>query len=204
MRGKKMDIKIVQYPKNYKKIIYLAGRNCYGVTNELTTKIKYSNFIYKIISCNHESLLEHINITILIKDIPRSLMEQLTRHRHASYSIKSTHFVNHKNFQYQDIPELKDNYIKLMQDVNKLYCYYTDILKLPHYIAREILPNSCLTNIIMTANIREYRLIIKQRITKDNVPLMVDLAKILLRNLYLICPECFVDIIEEIGSYELP
>ena len=194
-----MDIEIINYPLKYKNIIYQAGRNCYGVNNiDFIDENKLNSFIFNIIKNNHESVLEHINITILIKDIPRSLMEQLTRHRLCSFSIKSTHYVNHKNFDYYNLETILGNqYIQLMKRIQNLYKYYVDTNKIPHYIAREILPNSCLTNIIMTTNIREYRLILKQRLTKDNIPLMVDLMKILIRNLYLICPECFIDIIKE-------
>lgn len=195
-----MDIEIINYPLKYKNIIYEAGRNCYGINNEKVEEDKLNIFIYNLIKNNHESVLEHINITILIKDIPRSLMEQLTRHRLCSFSIKSTHYVNHKDFNYENFENILGNhYIQLMKKINNLYKYYTEEKNIPHYIAREILPNSCLTNIFMTTNIREYRLILKQRLTKNNIPLMQELMGILLRNLYLICPECFIDIIEEVG-----
>lgn len=192
-----MDIKIISYPKEYKYIIYHAGRNCYGINNEIVKEEELNNFIFNIIKNNHESVLEHVNICILISDIPRSLMEQLTRHRLCSFSIKSTHYVNHKNFDYENIEILGDSYVQLMKRIQNLYNYYIETNKIPKYIAREILPNSCLTNIFMTTNIREYRLILKQRLSENNVPLMIDLMKILIRNLYLIAPECFIDIIKE-------
>jgi thymidylate synthase (FAD) len=192
-----MNIKILNYPEKYKDIIYEAGRNCYGVNNEITTTVQKVKFIDNLIKNNHTSVLEHIHITILISDIPRSLMEQLTRHRLCSFSIKSTHYLDHSLFNYHDFEELGNQYKQLMLRIRNLYQYYTETLNIPHYIAREILPNSCLTNIVMTTNIREYRLILQQRLTKNNVPIMVELMRSLARNLYLICPECFIDIIEE-------
>jgi len=195
-----MDIEIVNYPQRYKSIIYQAGRNCYGFTpfEKDYAEEKMNSFIYNLIKFNHESVLEHVNISIFITDIPRSLMEQLTRHRLCSFSIKSTHYVKHKNFDYYDFKDiLNDQYTQLMKKIQNLYNYYVDELKIPHWIAREILPNSCLTNIFMTTNIREYRLILKQRLSKDNIPLMQELMRQLARNLYLIMPECFLDIIEE-------
>lgn len=193
-----MDIKIINYPKEYKKIIYQAGINCYGINNIETSEENMNKFIYQLIKNKHESVLEHINISIFITDIPRSLMEQLTRHRLCSFSIKSTHYVNHHDFDYLELsPILNDQYTQLMKKIRNLYNYYVDNLKIPKYIAREILPNSCLTNIFMTTNIREYRNILNQRLTNDNIPIMTELMRILCRNLYLICPECFLDIVEE-------
>lgn len=195
-----MVIEIISYPEKYKEIIYKAGRNCYGVeikTDDINDD-KQKLFIYHLIQHHHESVLEHVNVCIYIKDVPRSLMEQLTRHRLASYSIKSTHYVDHSHFEYLDLENILHNqYVQLMKKIQNLYKYYTEEKKIPHYIAREILPNSCLTNIFMTTNIREYRLILKQRLTSDNIPLMQELMRELARNLYLIMPECFLDIIEE-------
>lgn len=196
-----MDIEIIAYPTRYKEIIYQAGRNCYGIEMNSKQEIdegRLKLFIYHLIQNKHESVLEHVNISILISDVPRSLMEQITRHRLASYSIKSTHYVNHKNFDYWELsPVLGNQYIQLMKKIQNLYQFYVDDRKIPHWIAREILPNSCLTNIFMTTNVREYRLILKQRLTNENVPIMIELMKILCRNLYLIMPECFLDIVEE-------
>lgn len=196
-----MDIKVIHYPLEYKNIIYEAGRNCYGINNEMVSSDKLDLFITALIKNGHESVLEHINITILIKDIPRSLMEQLTRHRLCSFSIKSTHYVDHTNFDFYDFEKILGNqYTQLMKKINNLYIYYTKEKNITHYLAREILPNSCLTNIVMTTNIREYRLILKQRLTNSNIPLMQELMRILARNLYLCCPICFFDIVME---YEL-
>jgi thymidylate synthase (FAD) len=199
-----MEIEIINYPKDYRKIIYLAGRNCYGNESNSISSIpetQITSFIYNLIENKHDSVLEHIYITILIKDIPRSLMEQLTRHRLCSYSIKSTHFVYHKNFKFQDFSDILGyEYILLMGKIQRLYNHWVEDLHIPKYIAREILPNSCLTNIIMTTNIREFRLILKQRLTKENVPIMQELMRELCRKLFIICPELFIDIIKE---YEL-
>jgi thymidylate synthase ThyX len=83
-----------------------------------------------------------------------------------------------------------------MRDIKN---FYNTLIKLgfKKEIAREVLPNSCLTNIFMTTNIREYRFIIKTRITKDNVEDMQIFAKQLLRLLYSKMPELFSDIMEQ-------
>lgn len=166
-----MEIKIIQYSKDYLDILYLAGRNCYGmeeIKENITQELK-ENFIKKLIQNYHESVLEHCFISIYIKDCSRSFMAQITRHRLCSFSIKSQHFTKHNNFKYKMLETniFAERYINLMDDINK---FYNDAIieGMPIHIAREVLSNSCLTNIFMTANIREWRHIINMRITKNN------------------------------------
>lgn len=198
----KLEINIVSYPVNYKEIIYQAGINCYGLevpkhNSNYVAETELNSFIVKIIKNNHDSVLEHVNISIFIKNCTRSFMSQLTRHRLASYSIKSQHYVFHKDFLY-DLP-INAKTTELMTQIQLLYneLINTGIKK---EIARDILPNCCLTNIFMTTNVREYRNIIIQRITHDNTEYMSQFAKQLLRELYLKLPELFFDIV---NTYEV-
>lgn len=206
-----MDIEIFNFPYNYKYLIYLAGRNCYG----LECNEKYNNkiedyelnlFLQKIIKNNHMSVLEHINISLYIYNCTRAFMAQLTRHRLCAFSIKSQHFVKHNDFKYEKLfvhknisDLLNTQYGVLMSDINK---FYKHLIKnnVPHYIARNVLPNSCLTNIFMTTNIREFRHIIEMRITDNNVPEMIYFARLLLLKLYEIMPEIFIDLNEKYGE----
>jgi len=127
--------------------------------------------------------------------VSRSLMSQLTRHRMASYSIKSQHYVKHKNFSYKmlESPLCRERYEGLMKSINDAYM---DMLieGVPHHIAREVLPNSCLTNIFMTANVREWRHIISLRITDNNTPEIIQMASEVLRQMNDRMPECFSDL----------
>jgi thymidylate synthase (FAD) len=196
-----LKVDIIHYPSMYKELIYLAGRNCYGLEIKENLKIideQLNNFIKKIIDNKHYSVLEHVNISIYISDASRSFMSQLTRHRLCSFSIKSQHFVFHNDFKYKQLElpaDLIYDYEILMKDIKN---FYNTLIKLgfKKELAREILPNSCLTNIFMTTNVREFRFIIKTRITKDNVEDMQIFAKKLLKLLYSKMPELFMDIME--------
>jgi len=179
--------------------LYLAGRGCYGLerlSNE--TFIQKRSFIKKLVENRHESVLEHAKISILIHRCSRSFMAQITRHRLASFSIKSQHFVKHDKFKYKKIeiqePTVIAKYKNIMALIQQCYneLVYTD--NIPIHVAREILPNACLTNIFMTANVREWRHIIKLRQTDNNTYEMMMFAeriKITFRNLM---PEVFFDL----------
>jgi thymidylate synthase (FAD) len=59
--------------------------------------------------------------------------------------------------------------------------------------ARSVLPNSLKTEIVVTANLREWRLIFKQRAAKTAHPQMRELMCPLLRDVILSLPEVFDD-----------
>ena len=190
-----MIIKILHFPKDYINIIYLAGRNCYGLSciHKDTSEQTKKSFVNKIVNNQHFSVLEHINITIFIKNASRSFLTQLTRHRLAAYSVKSQHFVLHKNFKHKllENSSMKTEYKILMNQINTFYNLAIEN-GMERYIAREVLPNSTLTNIVMTANIREYIHIIKLRESSNNTPEIRKFAFILRKLYEQIIPEVFL------------
>lgn len=196
-----MDISIVDYSADYLDIIYRAGRGCYGLefdNIELGIKQRKKIFLKNLIKNKHESVLEHCHISISITGCSRSFMAQITRHRLASFSIKSQHFLNHTNFEYKELEtdnnEVENRYHILMENIREHYKYFVEHCNIPIYVAREILPNSCLTNIFMTANFREWRYIIKLRQTNKNTPEMIVFATTIKKMFVLIAPEVFEDL----------
>lgn len=169
-------------------------------------------FAKKLISLGHESVLEHISISIYSKDVSRSFLAQLTRHRLVSYSVKSQHYCKHSNFKYKELEDWgrdvvsemvnKIEYNKLMKEIAKLYDDFIDS-GIPHYIAREILPNACLTDMFITCNAREWRYIINLRITNNNTPEIREWAKDILKILEQAMPELFGDLmIKHLDEYK--
>lgn len=195
-----MDIEIIEYPLRYLDIIFMAGRSCYGIEdfNHDISYLEESKFAKMLIQKYHESVIEHISITAYCKNMSRSFMSQITRHRLASFSIKSQHFCDHSNFKYKLLESdvMCTEYIRLMAAINDFYVKAVTN-GMPKYIAREVLPNSALTNIFMTANAREWRHIIAQRITSDNTPEIKEWAEKILLILASYMPELFSDLVEK-------
>lgn len=189
-----MDISIASYPSNYKEIIFMAGRNCYG----LPDKEYRSGYIEMLIKNRHESVIEHVNVTVLIKNATRSFMAQLTRHRIASFSIKSQHYVDHSDFSYEPwgYEVLDKEYERLMADIKAFYRLamskgYT------REKCRQVLPNATYCDIVMTCNMRELRHIIKERITFKNCKEIKEFAKSLLLQMDIYMPELVQDLMDE-------
>ena len=183
-----MNVELLQYNPDCEKIVAAAAKLCYssseinGILNGLDYE-KTVSFIDRLMSLGHESPIEHIIFTFGIEGVSRSLLAQMTRHRIASYSVKSQRYVNEGHFEYI-IPEeiekdekAKGIFIKAMQDDERTYNELADILKEKHYKAfieegldekkamaqaekkaiedaRYVLPNACETKLIATFNAR--------------------------------------------------
>lgn len=194
---------IEHYPKKYLEMIYKAARNCYGQRDACDSTKKMAQLATYLIKHGHESVLEHVCVSIYSRDVSRSFLAQLTRHRLVSYSVKSQHYTKHHNFKYKHLEEWGKNeifniarYNMLMEDISELY---DELVKngIPHYIAREILPNACLTDMYITANVREWRYIIGLRITENNTPEIRKWAEEILILFYEAMPELFQDLMDK-------
>lgn len=60
----------------------------------------------RLLSHGHYGPFEHPQLTITVKGVSRSLMAQLTRHRHVTFDIQSMRYVEFEDANTVDIPEL--------------------------------------------------------------------------------------------------
>lgn len=162
----KIRVELIQHNAEAEKIAALAAKLCYTASGveELRSKIENSeqaDFIEKIISMGHLSVIEHISFTFAAEGISRALTHQLVRHRIASYSQKSQRYAAQSGgFPFIVPPSVEKNgkalriYDKLMREIASAY----DALEaadIPREDARYVLPNACETKIIITMNARE-------------------------------------------------
>jgi len=183
-----MNVELLQFNPDCEKIVAAAAKLCYssseisGILNGLD-KEKTTAFIERLMSMGHESPLEHITFTFGIEGVSRSLLAQFTRHRIASYSVKSQRYVNEGKFEFitppeiENEPEAKKLFMEAMADDVAKYNAISEILFKKHYDAminegisekkaktaaekkaiedaRYILPNACETKMIATFNAR--------------------------------------------------
>ena len=60
---------------------------------EKINKIDNSDLLYDLAHTYfHHSVLEHANLTFLIKGTSRGVLQELARHRIASYTVRSTRY----------------------------------------------------------------------------------------------------------------
>ena len=85
---------------------------------------KTANFIERLMSMGHESPLEHISFTFGVEGVSRSLLAQLTRHRIASYSVKSQRYVNEGRFEFIIPKENEKDIDEIPMDIRKELEFY--------------------------------------------------------------------------------
>lgn len=185
------------------KNIELAGRTCYKSENKITDDSARS-FVRRIIAKGHESVLEHQSLSVrFICD--RGVSHEIVRHRLASYSQESTRYCNYANDSF-------DNELTFIKP-----CFWTHEQDLLHWQAimlgieqmymkfirtgstaqeaRCLLPNSLKTEVVMTANLREWRHFLKLRTAPEAHPQMRELTVPLLAELKEKIPVIFDDIL---------
>ncbi len=162
------------------KIIEKAGRTCYKSEDKINADSS-ELFIRSILKRGHESVIEHSAMTVkFICD--RGVTHELVRHRLCAFSQESTRYCNYKGGVTFVIPpwiELAEGeYFQepstciLSLPEREWFCSLLDteisykLLLDAHWTpqqARSVLPNSTKTEIVVTANFREWRHIFKLR-----------------------------------------
>jgi thymidylate synthase (FAD) len=194
---------ILSNTENLMSIISNAGRTCYQTTPSDDIDVN-RKFIKQLITRGHESVLEHGHIMVeLITD--RAVMAELTRHRLASFSIESQRYCNYDKCLTVIKPDITDGIEEWKQAMIAAHGFYNSLLSkgVRKEIARLVLPNSTAVKITMTANIREWRHILKLRTTKYAYPPMRSLMYGILKQL---CNDpnllvFFEDILEDLYPY---
>ena len=188
------------------KRIEKAGRTCYKSEDRITNESAKS-FVRMLIERGHESVLEHESITVrFICD--RGISHEIVRHRLASYSQESTRYCNYSNDRFRNkITFIKPCFLEEGTGGYKLWKQamfiaekeYFELLNLgcTPQEARSVLPSSTKTEVVMTANLREWRHFLKLRTAKAAHPQMRELTVPLLHELQERIPVVFDDIKED-------
>jgi thymidylate synthase (FAD) len=197
------------------KHIEKCGRTCYKSEGKITDD-SAKTMIKMLIGNGHESVLEHFSFSVrFIND--RGVSHEEVRHRIASVSQESTRYCNYSNDKFNSGITYIDlsNGISLdtkmrnmsVDDVNFILLEWHDACEDAerHYlkmlelgatpqIARSVLNNSTKTEIVITANLREWRTILKQRTAKAAHPQIRFVMIPLLAELKNLIPVVFDDI----------
>lgn len=180
-----------------------CGRVCYKSEGRITDD-SAPKFVAGIIKRGHEAVLEHCSITVkFICD--RGVSHEIVRHRLASYCQESTRYCNYSKGDFDSqITVIEPCYLNkgtFAYDEWEKACKrseeaYFNLLNwgLSPQEARAVLPNSLKTEVVMTANVREWRHFLKLRCSKAAHPQMREVATRLLKELKERVPVCFDDI----------
>jgi len=206
------------------KFLERAARICYKSENLITEDGESGKrLIKKLIENEHDAMLEHRIISVLFT-CDRGISHEIVRHRLASFAQESTRYCNYskdkfgneivviKPFFYSQenilslgIPEkekeLRMEFLQQCFDIWYESCLcaeesYFNLLELGStpQEARSVLPTSLKTELLMTANYREWRHFFNLRTAPAAHPQMRELTVPLLKELQSKLPIIFDDI----------
>lgn len=153
-----------------------CARTCYQSYDKSTPESDLK-LVKHLIKSGHHSVLEHLTITMRLVT-SRMVTHELVRHRLASYSERSTRYCDSKDLQivkpcwFESAGADAENiYIVHMADVEHDYNALLSV-GCTKEKASSILPNDTATEIVVTANAREWRHIFKMRLDRAARPEM--------------------------------
>lgn len=170
-------------------------------------------FCRMILHRGHESVLEHESIRVRFVT-SRGVTHELVRHRLASYSQESTRYCNYedgltfvvppwhnivlgeygwdeRSMEYQaGLPAASSYWFMHMLEAESSYRNLLKHGEMPQQ-ARDVLPNALKTEIVMTANLREWRHVFKMRCDKSAHPSIREIMVPLQQELQGVLPEIF-------------
>lgn len=159
----------------------LAARTCYK-SEDKASPDSARKLLSRIVRLGHDSVLEHISVTVRIV-CDRGVTHELVRHRLCSFSQESTRYANYAQDKFgREITVIRPYFWaaddaryalwrEAMQACEDAYLKLVDAGATAQE-ARSVLPNSLKTEIVTTANIREWRHIFKLRCDKAAHPQM--------------------------------
>jgi thymidylate synthase (FAD) len=166
-----IKVEILSVTPDAERLIENAGRTSY-LSFKRQIKGSEKEFIKMLIKSGHLSVLEHAYATFRIKGGSRAFTHQLVRHRLCSYTQQSQRYVNESNYHYIEPESIRKN-----QQTHKMFLdfltrakrTYSGLQKLgiKNEDARFVLPNAVESEIVITANFREWRHIIELRGSPD-------------------------------------
>lgn len=185
------------------KLIETAGRTCYKSEDRMEPGSAEA-FIKRIVDSGHESVIEHGAGTVkFICD--RGVSHELVRHRLAAYSQESTRYANYSRDKFgreitvikpcfwpEDSPVYKQ-WLQAMEQAERAYMQLLD-RGAKAQEARSVLPNSLKTEVVMTANLREWRHVLKLRCSKPAHPQIREVMLPLLQDFKKLVPVLFDDL----------
>jgi len=160
-------VELLAITSNAEKLIEAAGRTSY-MSFDKQGEDTEKRFIRMLIKSGHLSVLEHAYATFRISGASRSFTHQLVRHRLCSFIQQSQRYVDETNFKYiepdsiRNNPEARSIFIDFMDQAKKAYLKLNK-LKIKKEDARYVLPNAVESQIVVSANFREWRHIIDLR-----------------------------------------
>jgi thymidylate synthase (FAD) len=172
------DYIVPDHDNEQEQLIATAGKVCYDSFGPDGRSV--DQHITGLVSSKHFSVVEHVNVSIFIAGISRGLSHEFVRHRHFSYSQRSTRYTAEEDAAivldpyYASLPpddiEVEDFIKTCSYAAHRYQQTVTNLLKrAPSQLsktekrkwargkARQLLPHALETRMVVTGNLRSWR-----------------------------------------------
>ena len=157
-------VELMSITPNAEQVIELACRTCYLSFHRFNPPASTEELIKKVIRKGHHSVLEHALATFRIKGGSRTFTHELVRHRLMSPSQESQRYVEYGKRKKFDVvlppsienSKFKEEYLEMAERCADLYQQMV-AAEIPKEDARYILPGGTTSEIVISANFREFR-----------------------------------------------
>ena len=159
-----MKVTLLTYTPEPEKIVAAAARCCYSNDDpdkllDNMTDDKAAKFLQKLNDLGHQSPLEHVSFTFAISGVSRALLAQITRHRLASFSVRSQRYCGFESSDFVKPPLIAKSEVANVFDEALEQCKNNYDRLIDAGIAKEdarmVLPNAAMTSMVVTMNARE-------------------------------------------------
>lgn len=173
MPRSEMKVALIRHTLSAEEVVALGARLCYSKArvDDLLQRVEardQTDFVHRIMSMGHDSVLEHATFTFGIEGVSRVLLAQITRHRMASFSVQSQRYVSYESgFGYIVPPKIEAlgeeavaEFTRQMDTMHQWYTQWQEKLGTGeggNEDARFVLPGACETRMMVTMNVRELR-----------------------------------------------
>ncbi len=199
--GSAMKVELLSITPDPERVIELAARTCYQSVDRMN-EATLGHLLAKLLMSGHESPFEHAYATFRISGCSRAMTHQLVRHRLMAVSQKSQRYVSEKSFEYVIPPsvptERVEEFKNDMETIRQMYIKWKNA-GLRNEDARFVLPNACATEIIISANFREFRHIFKVRCSPHAQWEIREACMFMLKELNKHAPHVFGDLAANLG-----
>lgn len=180
-----------------------CGRVCYKSEGRIQDG-SAERFVAGIVARGHEAVLEHASATVKFT-CDRGVTHEIVRHRLAAYCQESTRYCNYSRDGFgNEITVIRpcyltegtaayDAWLRACQTAEESYFAMLREGCTPQE-ARAVLPNSLKTELVMTADMREWRHFLRLRCSAAAHPQMREVAKLVLDEFRAKLPVLFDDI----------
>lgn len=183
-------------------LIERAARTCYKSECKISAN-SASDFVRKLAQVSkHRSIIEHASVSVRFI-VDRGISHEIVRHRIAAYSQESTRYCNYSQEKFgQEITVIQPagmderelpHWRKACHTAELQYFILLQLGSTPQR-ARSVLPTCLKTELVMTANLREWHHFCTMRASKAAHPDMQAVARPLLAEFKRHLPEIFDDI----------